>query len=133
VRDVSVGYLFLNVAVSDDRSGDALMEEGGIQQKHPIFLLRFDLTAIDINNVRNKLEGIEGYSYGERNTRDDFGDSENALYIGKKEACIFEKSKQSKANSKCDDKPQLSFAFIFFYQARSDVAYKRHSEDQKKE
>ena len=46
--------------VADDRSGDTLVEEARVQKKLEVIPLRLHLSAVNVDNVTEKLEGVEG-------------------------------------------------------------------------
>ena len=56
--------LLVDVAVAHDGARDALVEQGGVQEQEPEFLLGLHLTAIDVDDVGNELEGVEGDADG---------------------------------------------------------------------
>ena len=52
--------------IAHDRARNALMEKRSVKQQYPVPSLRLHLAAINVHNVGNELEGVEGYAYRER-------------------------------------------------------------------
>ena len=97
--------LLVDVAVADDGTRDALMEQGGIQEQEPELLLRLHLTPVDVDDVGNELEGVEGDTDGQGDGGNDLGNTQECLHVGQEEARVFEYGQQPQADDQGQDQP----------------------------
>ena len=131
--NVSVLDLVIYVGISYDRACDALMEKRGVKEKEPVFFLRLDLASVYVDDVRDKLKGVKGYSDGEHYGGGCGFKTEKADEIFRKEARVLEEHENSKTErNRYDAKAQTELALS---EARQDKrtlpAYKRVKAEQK--
>ena len=68
--------LFGHVLIADNGPGDALVEQGNVQQKPPEFGLGGHLLAVDVHHVGEQLERVEGDADGQGDLGHDLREAE---------------------------------------------------------
>ena len=94
--DAAVENVVLDVTVADDGTGDALVEQTGIEQQQPVFRLGVRIAAVDVHHVGHELEGIEADADGQDDIRDHLGYAGDDLKVAQEEAGIFENAEDHK-------------------------------------
>ena len=90
--------------VSDDGTGDALVEQRRVKQHIPVAFLGLGLPPIYIHNIGQQLEGVKGDSDGQ----DDFLNQRgNRSKKAEKEARILKPSDQGNIDDRCHSDPEL--------------------------
>ena len=94
------------------------MEQAGIEQQQPVFSLRLDLAAVNVDHIRQKLEGIERDADRQRDGRDDLRPAGQRLEVAEQEAGVFEDTEDDQHQRNADDHPEL---FLRFAVGRADA------------
>ena len=128
--DTAVFQFLVDVAVAHDGTRDALMEQGGVQQQKPESLLRRHLTAIDIDDVGNELEGVKGDADGQGDGGNHLGDPQQGLHVGQEKARVLEDRQQPQADREGQDQPQLTAGGIRTDQPPAQIADQSHAHQQ---
>ena len=98
---------FSHSFITDDRSGNTLVEQTGIQKQLPVFRLGMDLCSVHIHHIRQKLKGIKRNTDGKDNIRDGFRKARQRLEIIQKKYGIFKESQKSQQNNAFQDHVKL--------------------------
>ena len=96
--------LLVNGLVADNRAGNALMEQCGIQQYVPVALLGRRFAPVNVNDVGQQLEGIEGDADGQGNAADKI---RNCAKDAADQAGVFEVADQRNVDDSCHSNPQF--------------------------
>ena len=54
----------MDVLITDDGARDALVEQAGVEQEHPVFRLGLHLLPVHVRHIGDQLEGIKGDADG---------------------------------------------------------------------
>lgn len=118
VADAAVQNVLVDVLIAHDRPSDALVEQAGIEQQQPVFFLRLDLAAVNVDHIRQQLEGIERDADRQRDGRDDLRPAGQRLEVAEQEAGVFEDTEDDQHQRNADDHPEL---FLRFAVGRADA------------
>lgn len=111
--DLTVQNIMVHVPIADNRAGNTLMEQSGIQQQQPVFLLRLRIAAVDIDHIRNQLERVERNADRQRDLRNDLWKAGQKLDVLQEEAGIFENAQRYQHQRHADNHCQLFAPFVF--------------------
>ena len=119
----------VDIRVPDNGARDALVKKCRVQQKQKIVALRFDLAAVHVHNVGEKLKGIKGNAERQGDLRDDFRDTEDGFEVGKKEAGVFENHQNGKTCPHRDGEQAFFHSLVALpgKQQCADIADKGHA------
>ena len=78
--------------------GDALVEQGNVQQKPPEFGLGGHLLAVHVHHVREQLEGVEADADGQGNLGHHAGETEPVVGLVEEEHGVLEERQQPQVN-----------------------------------
>ena len=100
--------IVVDVLIADDGTGDALVEQAGVEQQEPIFFLGLHILPVDVHDVGEQLERIERDADGQRDLRDDLGEACQQLQVLQEEAGVFKEAENQQ--HQCDGDRQSGFA-----------------------
>ena len=116
--------------VPDDGTGDALVEERGVEQHMPVFILRLGVAAVHIHNIAQKLERVERNA---ERQRDALHERRYVPEDRADHARVFEKPDQAEIHDARERDPELG-AFLFplrsLYTQSKIPVKKRHRHQQ---
>ena len=98
--------------VADDGTGDALVEQSGIQQHVPVALLGLGILPVYVDDISQQLEGVEGNADGQRDAADEV---RHRAEYGHDQSGILEIADHTDFDNRChgDPKSLLVAAFVF--------------------
>ena len=100
--------IVIDVGIAHDRARDTLMEERGVEKQEPIFFLGCDLSAINVNDVGDELEGVERDAYGKCDRWDGGVYPEYSVYIRKEKSHVFVYYENAERDGDRDNAGKLS-------------------------
>ena len=119
--EISFHKLCINICIPDNRAGDQLWKHGHIgSEVDKIFLYR-DLSFVYINNIGERLEGIERNTYRQRQLPVGNIHRENGVDIVQQEAVIFKKSQDGQIHHYGKPETEPEKLFIIFLPVFMDL------------
>ena len=107
------------------------MKQGSIEEKHPVFPLSRYLASVYVDDVGQKLEGVEGNTYGKGNGRNGKGQAKQRFDVGQEEARVLEHGQKPQADYQSKDQPQAAMSPYTVNETGAEIAHERHARQEK--
>ena len=124
-----------NVLIPHNGAGNALVEQGDIQQQPPEFRLGGHLLAVDVHHVGEQLEGVKADANGQGYLGHHAGEAEPALRLRKDKHRVLEKGQQAQVDDAAQHKEGLAFpgTSVFVNALGHGPVHKTHEQQQHNE
>lgn len=109
-----------------DWAGNELWEERYVKEHPRVAALRFHVCAIHVDDVRERLEGVERYAEGKRYVWKRYGEAKQRVYCGSEHVRILEDHQEPKIHHHGDHEPRFSSRTILVaHELSHDVVEQR--------
>ncbi len=111
-RDALVAQLLRDVVVFHDRAGDELREHRDVEREVDDVAVRLHLAAVDVDQIRHRLEGEERDADRKRQIVIRDMDAEDVVDRAEEEAPVFEEAEHEDVDNEREDELRLRVALV---------------------